>query len=80
MEEGRIYFKILTRKPTVKGTIGRPRRRLEDNIRKDFKEIQVGINTKNWVDSAQNMNYWSALANAALNLRVPQAIELDRCV
>ena len=34
----------------------------------DLKEI--GINTINWADSAQDMNYCSALENAALNLRV----------
>jgi len=36
---------------------------LEDNIRMDLKEI--GINTRNWVDSAEVRNYWSALVNAA---------------
>jgi len=35
----------------------------------DLKEI--GINTRNWIDSAQDMDYWRALVNAALNLRVP---------
>ena len=35
----------------------------------DLKEI--GINTRNWVDSDQDRNYWNALVNAALNLRVP---------
>ena len=45
--------------PTGKIPLGRPRRRREDNIRKDLKEI--GINTKNWVDSAQDRDYWSAL-------------------
>ena len=32
MEEGRSAFKILTGKPTGKITLGRPRRRWEDNI------------------------------------------------
>ena len=34
----------------------------------DLKEI--GINTKNWVDSAQDRDRWKALVNAALNLWV----------
>ena len=52
MEEGRSAFKILTDKPTGKRPLGRPR----DNIRKDLEEI--GINAGNWVDSAEDRNYW----------------------
>ena len=63
------FFKMLTGKPTGKTPLGRPRRRWEDNIRMVLKEI--GINTKNWVDSAPYWDYWRALVNAALNLRVP---------
>ena len=37
MEEGRSAFKILTRKPTGKRPLGRPRRRWEDNIRIDLE-------------------------------------------
>ena len=47
----------------------RPRCRWEDSIRMDLEEI--GINAWNWVDSAQGRDYWRALVNAALNLRVP---------
>ena len=43
--------------------MGRPRRRWEDNVRMELEEI--GINAGNWVDSAQNRNYWRALVNAA---------------
>ena len=57
---------ILTGKPTGKRPLGR--RRWENNIRMNLKEI--GINTRNWVDSAQDRDYWSDLVNAALNLRV----------
>jgi hypothetical protein len=35
----------------------------------DLKEI--GMNTRNWVDSAQDKDYRRAFVNAALNLRVP---------
>ena len=37
---------------------------------------EMGINTGNWVDSAQDRIYWRALVNAALNLRVLLAVEL----
>jgi hypothetical protein len=37
---------------------------------------EIGINAVNWVDSAQDRDYWKALGNAALNLRVPQTMEL----
>ena len=45
MEEGMGYFQ----------NCNRPRRRWEDNIRMDLKEI--GINTRNWVDLAQDRDY-----------------------
>ena len=48
----RSAFKILTGKPTGKWSLGRPRRRWEDNIRMDLEEI--GINEDNWVNSAQD--------------------------
>jgi hypothetical protein len=60
MEEGRSAFKILTGKPIGKRPLGSRRK---DNIRINFKEI--GINTRNWVDSAQDRNYWRALVNEA---------------
>ena len=31
---------------------------------------------RNWVDSAQDRDYWRGSVNAALNLWVPQAMEL----
>ena len=60
MEEVRSAFRILTGKPTGKRPLGSSRRRWEDNIRMDLKDI----NTRYLVD-------WRALVNVALNLRVP---------
>ena len=67
MKEGRSAFNILTSKPI--GIKPSGRRRLEDNIRMDLEEI--GINAGNWIYLAQDRDYWRALVNAALNLRVP---------
>ena len=56
-------LKTLTGKPTGKRPLGRSRPRWEDNIRMEFEEI--GIN------AGKDRNYWRALVNAALNLRIP---------
>ena len=57
MEEGRGGFKILTGKPTGK------RPRWVENIR--FYLIGIGVNARNWVDSAQDRrDYWRPLVNA----------------
>ena len=40
---------------TRKRPLERPRRRCEDDIKMDLKEI--GINTRNWVDSDQGRDY-----------------------
>ena len=69
MKEGGSALKILTVKPTGKRPLWRPRRRWEDNIRMDLEEIC--IDAGNWVDSAQDGDYWRAPVNASLNLRVP---------
>jgi hypothetical protein len=65
MEEGWRTFKILTGKPTGKRPLGRP----GVDIRMEIKEI--GVSTKNWVDSAKDRDYWRALVNAALYFRIP---------
>ena len=44
--------------------------RMEEG-RSAFKILTGKPTGKNWVDSAQDRNYWRALVNAALNLRVP---------
>ena len=35
----------------------------------DFKEI--GVSTRNWVDSTQDRDYWRVLVNVTLNLWIP---------
>ena len=55
MEEGRSALKILTGEPTGKISLGSTRRRWEDNIRMDLKEM--GMKTRNSVDLAQGRDY-----------------------
>ena len=69
MEEARGALKILTCPPAGKRPLGRPRRGWDNNIKMALKEI--GINTRNLVDSNQDTDYWRSLVNAALNLRFP---------
>ena len=64
MDEGRSAFKILTGKPTGKRPLGRPMPRWEDSIK------EIGINTRNWVDSGHDKDCWRAVVNAALNFRI----------
>ena len=52
----------------------RPRRNVRTQLEWTLKEI--GIITRNWIDSAQDRDYWRALVNAALNLRVLYVMEL----
>ena len=68
MEECRSAFNILTGKPTGNGPLGR--RRWEDNVRMDLKEIQIGTFMRNLVDSVQDRDYWRALMIAGMDLRV----------
>ena len=64
MEEGRSTLKMLSGTPARKRRL---RCRWEDNVRMYLKEI--AINTRKWLDWAQDRDYWRALVNAALNLQ-----------
>ena len=67
MEEGKSAFKILIDKATGKGPLGRP---IDGNTVLEWI-LEIGINTRNWVDLAQYRDYWRALVNSAMNFWVP---------
>jgi hypothetical protein len=69
MGEKRGVYRALVGKPEVKRTLGRPRRRWEDNIRTELRE--VGCGCVDWIGLAQDRDRWRALVSAVMNLRVP---------
>jgi hypothetical protein len=56
-------------KPEGKRPLGIPRRRWEDNIKMDLREI--GCGGMDWIDLAQDRDQWRALVNTVMNPRVP---------
>jgi hypothetical protein len=67
--EGRGVYRVLAGNPEVKRPLGRPRRRCEDNIKLDLREI--GIDAANSIQLAQDRVLWRAFVNTVMNLRVP---------
>ena len=69
MEQFRNAYKVLVGKPEGKRPLGRPRRRWEDNIKMDLRE--VGCDRGDWIDLAEDSDQWRAYIRAVMNLRVP---------
>jgi hypothetical protein len=59
----------LVGRPEGKKPLGRPRRRWENNINLDLREI--GIDGANWIQLAQERVQWWHFVNTMINLRVP---------
>jgi hypothetical protein len=68
MGEEMNMYRVLMRKPEGKRPLGRPRRRWEDGIRMDLKEI--GWGNVDWIQLAQDRARWRAVVNRVMNLRV----------
>ena len=69
MGESTGVYRVLVGKPEGKKSLGRPRRRWEDNIKIDLQE--VGCWGMDWIELAQDTDSWRAPVNAVMNLRVP---------
>jgi hypothetical protein len=67
-EKGNAY-RLLVGKPEGKRPLGRPRRRLVNNIKIDL--LEIGWGGVDWIGIAQDRDKWRALVNAVMNLRVP---------
>jgi hypothetical protein len=69
MGEGRGVHRMLVGKPEGKRPLGRPRRRWEDNIKIDLKE--VGGRRGDWMELSQDRDRWRALVGTVRDFRVP---------
>jgi hypothetical protein len=69
MGEVRGAYNILVGKPEGRRPLGRPRRRWEDNIKMDLREI--GFGDVDWIHWAQDRDRWWALVNTVMNVWVP---------
>jgi hypothetical protein len=68
MGEERKVYKVLVGKPEGRRPLGRPRRRWENGIRKDLREI--GWGSVEWIQMAQNRDWWRAVVDTVMKLRV----------
>jgi hypothetical protein len=67
MGETRNAYNILFGKAERKKLLGRSRRRWEDNIRMDLREI--GWEVVDWIHLAQDRDQWRVVVNNVMNLR-----------
>jgi hypothetical protein len=68
MGEGRSVYRVLVGRPEGKRPLGRPRRRWEDNIKMELREI--GIGGSNGIRLAQDRIQWRAFVSTVMNLWV----------
>jgi hypothetical protein len=68
MGEERKVYRVLVGNPEGKRPLGRPRRRWEDGIRMDLREI--GLGGVDWIRLSQDRDHWWAVVSVVMNLRV----------
>jgi hypothetical protein len=69
MGEERGVHRVLVGKSEEKRTLGRPRRRWEDNTKMDLQEVGGGHG--DWMELAQDRDRWRALVGTVRDFRVP---------
>ena len=69
MGKDRGVHRVLVGKPGGKRTLGRSRRRWEDNIKMDLQE--VGGGRGDWMELAQDRDRWQALVGTVRDFQVP---------
>jgi hypothetical protein len=69
MGEVRGAYNILVGRPEGRRPLEKPRRRWEDNVKMDPREIR--FMDVDWIHLARDRDRWRALVNTVMNLRVP---------
>ena len=64
---GKGVHRVLVGKPEGKRPLGRPRCRWEVSIKMDLQEVGGG---GDWMELAQDRDWWWALVNTVMNLQV----------
>ncbi|KAJ4445482.1 hypothetical protein ANN_07290 [Periplaneta americana] len=67
MGQSRNAYRVLVGGPDGRRPLGMPRRRWEDNIKVNLRE--VGYDGRDWINLAQDRDRWRAYVRAAMNLR-----------
>ena len=69
MDQSRNAHRVFMGKPKGKRPLGRPRRRWEDNIKMDLREMVC--DPGDWIDIAEDRDQWRAYVRAIMNFQVP---------
>jgi hypothetical protein len=67
-EEKRGAYRILVGRPEGRRSLGRHRRRWEDNIKMNLQKMGWGMDS---IQLVQDMDRWRVVVNTVMNLRGP---------
>jgi hypothetical protein len=69
MGEKRNAYRLLVGKPEGKGLLGRPKRRWENNVEMECR--QIGWGGMDWIALAWDADKWRTLVNTVMTFRIP---------
>ena len=69
IDQSRNAYRVLEGEPERKRLLGRPKRRWEDSIKMDLRE--VGSDARYWIALVEDRDQWLAYVRAVMILRVP---------
>jgi hypothetical protein len=65
-----VYRGVLVGQPEGRKSLERTKRRWDDNIKRDLREVELG-GEMDWIVLAQYRDRWRAVVNEEINLCVP---------